>query len=44
MSSYEERLLGLGQLKEARCCHAPVQNIMSCDRSLDFGVKKYVIF
>jgi hypothetical protein len=35
---------GDAQLEEARSCASPVKNITSCDRSLYFGVKKYVIF
>jgi hypothetical protein len=30
--------------EEARSSASPVQNMTSCNRSLDFGVKKYVIF
>jgi hypothetical protein len=39
-----KKLLGAWKLEEPRSFHAPVQNITSCNRSADFGVKKYVIF
>jgi hypothetical protein len=39
-----KKLFGAWNPEEARRFHAPVQNIMSCNRPLDFGVKKYVIF
>jgi hypothetical protein len=39
-----KKLLGAWKMEEARNCHAPVQKIMSCNRSLDFAFKKYVIF
>jgi hypothetical protein len=39
-----KKLLGDAQLEEARSCAWPVQNITSCNRSVDFGVKIYVIF
>jgi hypothetical protein len=43
MSSYEEAA-GAWKLEEASCFHAPVQNITSCNQSVDSGTKKYVIF
>ena len=39
-----KKLLGDAQLEEARSCASPIKNMTSCNRSLDFGVKKYVIF
>jgi hypothetical protein len=39
-----KKLFGAGKLEEARSFHAPVQNITSCNRLVDFGVKKYVVF
>jgi len=40
-----KKLFGDPQLEEARSCASPIKkNITSCSRSLDFGVKKYVIF
>jgi hypothetical protein len=39
-----KKLFGAWKLEEARSFHAPVQNITSFNRSLDFGVKKYAIF
>jgi hypothetical protein len=38
------KLFGHAELEEARSSALPVQNITSCDRPLDLGVKKYVIF
>jgi hypothetical protein len=38
-----KKLLGDSQLEEARSCASPIKNITSSNRSLDFGVKKYVI-
>jgi hypothetical protein len=35
---------GAWKLEEVRSFHAPVQNTASCNRTVDFGVKKYVIF
>jgi hypothetical protein len=32
------KLFGLWKLEEARSFHAPVQNITSCNRSVDSGV------
>jgi hypothetical protein len=37
-----KKLFGGAQLEEARSCASPVQNITSCNRSLDFWDKKYV--
>jgi hypothetical protein len=37
-------LFGDAQLGEARNFAKPINSITSCNRSLDFGVKKYVIF
>jgi hypothetical protein len=34
---------GDAQLEEARGCASQIKNITSCNRLLDFGVKKYVI-
>jgi hypothetical protein len=39
-----KKLFGDVELEEARRPASPVQNITSCNRSADFGVKKYVIF
>jgi hypothetical protein len=38
MGNYE------AQMEAARNCASPIKNIMICHRSLDFGVKEYVIF
>jgi hypothetical protein len=35
---------GDAELEEARSSASPVQNITSCNRSVDFGVKKCLIF
>jgi hypothetical protein len=39
-----KQLFGDAELEEVRSYASPVQNIMSCNRSADFGVKKYVFF
>jgi hypothetical protein len=39
-----KKLLGDAELEEVHSSASPVQNITSCNRSADFGVKKYVIF
>jgi hypothetical protein len=39
-----KKLFGDEELEEARSSASPVQNITSCNRSANFGVKKYVIF
>jgi hypothetical protein len=39
-----KKQFGDAQLEEARSCASPAQNITGCNRSVDFGVKKYVIF
>jgi hypothetical protein len=39
-----KKLLGDAELEEARSSASPVQNITSCNRSADFGIKKYEIF
>jgi hypothetical protein len=39
-----KKLLGDAELEETRSFASLVQNITSCNRSVDFGVKKYVIF
>jgi hypothetical protein len=39
-----KKLFGDAEQEEARSSASPVQNITSCKRWLDFGVKKYVIF
>jgi hypothetical protein len=36
-------MFGDAQLEEARSCASRVQNITSCNQSVDSGVKKYVI-
>jgi hypothetical protein len=38
-----KKLFGDAELEEARSSASPVK-ITACNRSLDFGVKKYVIF
>jgi len=43
MRTYEETF-GDAELEETRSSVSPVQNMASCYRSLDFGVKKYVFF
>jgi hypothetical protein len=42
MGTYKETFCN-AELEEARSSASPVQNMTSCNRSLDFGVKKYVI-
>jgi len=39
-----KELFGDEELEEARFSSSPVQNITSCNLSLDLGVKKYGIF
>jgi hypothetical protein len=39
-----KKLLRDAELEEARSSASPVQSIMSCNPSLDYGFKKYVIF
>jgi hypothetical protein len=39
-----KKIFGDAELEEARSSASPVQNMTSCNRSLDFGVKKFVIF
>jgi hypothetical protein len=39
-----KKLLGDAELQEARSSASLVQDITSCNQSVDFGVKKYVIF
>jgi hypothetical protein len=36
-------LLGLWRLEEVRGRHAPVQNITSCNLSVNSGTKEYVV-
>jgi hypothetical protein len=43
MRTYGETF-GDAELEVARSSASPAQNMTSCNRSLDFGVKKYVIF
>jgi hypothetical protein len=37
-------LFGHAELEEARSSASPVQNITNCNRSVDFGVNKCLIF
>jgi len=39
-----KKLFGDAQLEEARSCTSPIKIITSFSQSLDFGVKRYVIF
>jgi hypothetical protein len=39
-----KKTFGDAELEEARSSASPVHSITSCNRSADFGVKKYVIF
>jgi len=39
-----KKLFGAWNPEETRRFHAPVKSIMSCNRSLNSGVKKYVIY
>jgi hypothetical protein len=39
-----KKLFGDAQPEEARCSASLVQITTSCNRSADFGVKKYAIF
>jgi hypothetical protein len=39
-----KQLFGDAQLEEARSCASPVQNITSCNRTVDSCTAKYVIF
>jgi hypothetical protein len=39
-----KKLFGDAELEEARSSALPAQNITSCNRSVYFGVKNYVIF
>jgi hypothetical protein len=39
-----KHLLGDAKLEKARNYASPVQNITRCNRAVDSGTKKYVIF
>jgi len=39
-----KKLFGDEQLEEPRSFTSPVQNMTSCNRSVDSGTNKYVIF
>jgi hypothetical protein len=44
MKTPMKKLFGDAQLEEARSCASPIEIVTSCNRSLDFGVEKSLIF